>query len=175
MENEQSKQPNTELPPASNPEQKENSPTLESFASEIETIKESIQKRKSETTTLKILFYTGLAVLLFGFIYTNQTLQRAQYKTIESNIDRLQNQVSHTLLLLERKLQKEIHDLDVKLYEQSGTGFYNAIHNMNRMLDQIEPQTTSMGILIEKIQRNSNELSQRVRALQNQDEMPPTP
>jgi hypothetical protein len=175
MENEQSKHLNTELPPPSNPEQKENSPNLEFFASEIETIKASIQKRKSEITTLKILFYTGLAVLLFGFIYTSQTLQRAQYRTIELNIDNLQNQVSHTLLLLEKKLQKEIHDLDAKSNEQSGSGFYNAIQNMNQMLDKIEPQTTSMGILIEKVQRNANELSQMVRALQNQDERPPIP
>ncbi len=66
--------------------QKENPPTLESFASELETIQADLRKRKSETTTLKILFYTGLAVLLFGFIYTNQTLQIYQSDPAESPI-----------------------------------------------------------------------------------------
>ena len=49
------------------------------ISSELNAIKANFEKRKSETTTLKILFYTALAVLLLGFIYTNQTLQRAQH------------------------------------------------------------------------------------------------
>ncbi len=174
MENEETKNASTEQTPESGQKQKEIPMTLESVASEIKTLKAGIQKRKSETTTLKILFYTGLAVLLFGFIYTNQTLQRAQYKNIETNIDLLQNQVSHTLLLLERKLQKEINELESKLNGTSGSGLHNTIHNMNQALDQLEPQTTSMSILIEKVQRNSNELNQMLLDLQTQGEMPPT-
>jgi hypothetical protein len=38
------------------------------------------------STKLKILFYTGLAVLLLGFIYTNKTLQRAQSRNLKTNI-----------------------------------------------------------------------------------------
>ncbi len=131
----------------------------------LETIQASLQKRKSETTTLKILFYTGLAVLLFGFIYTNQTLQRTQYRNLESNIRLLQNRVNHTLLSVERKLHDEIQSLDAKI---NGTSdFQERIQSMNRALDQLEPQSTPVGILIEKVQRNSNELSQMVQALEN--------
>ncbi len=151
--------------------QKENPPTLESFASELETIQADLRKRKSETTTLKILFYTGLAVLLFGFIYTNQTLQRAQYRSLESNIRLLQNRVNHTLLSLERKLHNEIQGLDAKI--KGTSGFHERIQSMNRALDQLEPRSTPVGILIEKIQRNSNELSQMVQALEGQKEILP--
>ena len=176
MENKETKNQTTEQTLQSNLDQKEGTPTLETFASELETIKASIQKRKSETTTLKILFYTGLAVLLFGFVYTSQTLQRAQNQNLESTLSFLQTQVNHTLLLLENKLQREIQDLEAKMNGEASPGFHKTIQNMNQALDQLEPQTTSLGILIEKVQRNSNELSQMVRTLQNQEEAaPPTP
>ena len=95
MENKETKNQTTEQTLQSNLDQKEGTPTLETFTSELETIKASIQKRKSETTTLKILFYTGLAVLLFGFVYTSQTLQRAQNQNLESTLSFLQSQVNH--------------------------------------------------------------------------------
>lgn len=146
--------------------------TPESIASELETIRESLRKRKSDTTTLKILFYTGLAVLLFGFFYTNQTLQRAQHRNLESHVTLLQSQVSHTLLMLEKKLHEEILDLDAKLSRTSDSSISERIQDMNEALEQLEPQSTSMGILIEKVQRSSNELRNMVAA-ENQQEMPP--
>ena len=173
MENEENKHETTEPAPQSNSVQKEGTLTLETFVSELETIKASIQKRRSETTTLKILFYTGLTVLLFGFVYTSQTLQRAQNQNLESTLSFLQTQVNHTLLLLENKLQREIQDLEAKMNGEASPGFHKTIQTMNQALDQLEPQTTSLGILIEKVQRNSNELSQMVRTLQNQEEAPP--
>ena len=169
MENKETKNQTTEQTIQSNSGQNEGIPTLETFASELEIIKASIQKRKSETTTLKILFYTGLAVLLFGFMYTSQTLQRAQSQNIESTLLSLQSQVNHTLLSLEHKLQREIQDLEAKVNGEFSPGFHKTILKMNLALDQLEPQTTSQGILIEKVQRNSNELSQMVRTLQNQE------
>ena len=120
MENEETKQP--EQTPQSNLDQREEAPTLDTFALELKNIKANIKKGEGETTTLKILFYTGLAVLLFGFIYTNQTLQRAQHQNIEANINYLQHQVDHTLLLLERKLHEEIQDLEAKV---NGTSMPN--------------------------------------------------
>ena len=173
MENAENKQP--EQTPQLDPEQKEESPSLETITSELETLRASIKKRKSETTTLKILFYTGLTVLLFGFIYTNQILQRAQYQNIESNIGSLQSQVNHTLLLLERKLHNEIQVIEEKLNGASAPGLHQTIHRMNQALDQLEPQTTSIGILIEKVKRNSNELSQMVQTLPPQEEIVPVP
>ena len=164
MENEETK--HTEQKPQSNLDQREESLTLDTFTSELKIIKASIKKRKSETTTLKILFYTGLAVLLFGFVYTSQTLQRAQNKNIDSTLSFLQGQVNHTLLLLENKLHREIRDLEARVDGESRPGLHKSIQNMNQALDQLEPQTTALGILIEKVQRNSNELSQMVQQTQ---------
>ena len=146
--------------------------TPESIASELETIRASLRKRESDTTTLKILFYTGLAVLLFGFFYTNQTLQRAQHRNLESHVTLLQSQVSHTLLMLEKKLHEEILNLDAKFSETSGSSVSERIQDLNQVLEQLEPQSTSMGILIEKVQRSSNELRQMVET-ENLEEMPP--
>ena len=144
--------------------QKDSNQALENLTSELETIRVGLKKGKTDTTTLKILFYTGLAVLLVGFIYTNQTLQRAQHRNLESYISLLQGQVNHTMLLLEKKLHKEILDLDTKLKGTSSTTFYDRTRNLNNALDQLEPQTTSISILIERVKRTSSELSHLVEA-----------
>jgi hypothetical protein len=46
---------------------------------------------------------------------------------------------------------------------------------MNQALDQLEPKTTSIEILIDKVRRNSNELSQMVHTLKPQEEAAPMP
>ena len=148
--------------------------TPESIASELETIRASLKKRESDTTTLKILFYTGLAVLLFGFFYTNQTLQRAQHQSLESHVTLLQSQVSQTLLMLEKKLHEEILDLDAKFSRTSDSSINERIQIMNQALDQLEPQSTSIGILIEKVQRSSSELRQMVET-ESPQELTPAP
>jgi uncharacterized protein YukE len=169
MENEETKhEPQKQTP------EKADSPALENFASELENIRVDLRKRKSEITTLKILFYTGLAVLLFGFMYTNQTLQRAQYQSLESHMNLLQNRIDHTLLLLEKNLQNEIHELDAKLSGTSAYGFQERVKSMNQALDLLEPQSASMDILIKKIKKDSNELIQMVEA-ENREEVAPLP
>ena len=143
---------------------KDSNQTLENLTLELETIQVGLKKGKTDTTTLKILFYTGLAVLLFGFIYTNQTLQRAQHRNLESHISLLQGQVNHTMLLLEKKLHKEILDLDTKLKGTSSTSFYDRTQHLNNALDQLEPQAHSISILIERVKTTSIELSHLVEA-----------
>lgn len=171
MENEESKNKTTEKENQSDSDQTDESTSVETLKLELEELKFSLQKRKSETTTLKILFYTGLAVLLFGFIYTSQTLQRAQNQNLESNIAFMQSQVNHTLLLLERKLHNEIQDLDAKVSGTSGINFHETIQSMNEALDQLEPKTTTSSILIDKVKKDSIELSQMVGTLPTQEEM----
>jgi hypothetical protein len=146
--------------------------TQENFESELVLIRASLQKGKSDTTTLKILFYTGLAVLLLGFIYTNQTLQRAQHRNVETHINLLQNQVNHTLLLMEKKLHKEIIELDAKLNGEPSITFHKRIQNMNFALDRFQPQSTSTVILVKKVQRVSNELSQLVESKNLEETLP---
>ena len=144
--------------------------TLSQVSGELNTIKASIEKRKSETTTLKILFYTGLAVLLVGFIYTNQTLQRAQSHNLETNIVTLQNSINHNLLSLERKL----HDKITNLENKAGVlNLHGTIKSMNRALSALRPETQTTNQLIKKVQRDSQELSNMILNLQNEDSFAP--
>lgn len=144
--------------------------TLNQVSDEINTIKASIEKRKSETTTLKILFYTGLAVLLVGFIYTNQTLQRAQSRNLETNIITLQNSINHNLLSLERKLHEEFTTHKTKANDLD---LHESIKNMNHALSALHPETQTTNALIKKVQRDSQELSNMILYQQNEDSFVP--
>ena len=119
---------------------------------ELNAIRNSIEKRKSETTTLKILFYTGLAVLLFGFIYTNQTLQRAQHNNLKANIAVLKKRANQNLLSLERKLREEI------LENKSATPHHRldkSVQSMNRALGKLSTETTVIDKLVKKVKKDS--------------------
>ena len=144
--------------------------TLNQVSGELNSIKASIKKRKSETMTLKILFYTGLAVLLVGFIYTNQTLQRAQSQNLETNIVTLQNSINHNLLSLERKLHEKITTLEIKT---NGLDLHESIKNMNRALSALRPETQTTNALIKKVQRDSKELSNMILNQQNENSFTP--
>ena len=144
--------------------------TLNQVSGELNIIKSSIEKRKSETMTLKILFYTGLAVLLVGFIYTNQTLQRAQSQNLETKIATLQNNINYNLLSLEKKLHKKITTLEPKT---NGLDLHDSIKNMNRALSALNPKTQTTNALIKKVQRDSQELSKMVLDQQNNDSFTP--
>ena len=133
--------------------------SLRQISSELSAIKANVKKRKSEITTLKILFYTGLSVLLFGFIYTNQTLQRAQYSNLETNISALQNRLNHTFLSLEKKVREEIIEMENKVYGNPKYKFKKSIEDMNQALDALRPETQTMNKLIQKVQKDSQELS----------------
>jgi Tfp pilus assembly protein PilN len=143
---------------------------LSQVSGELNTLKASIEKRKSETTTLKILFYTGLAVLLVGFIYTNQTLQRAQSRNLETNIVTLQNSINHNLLSLERKLHNKITTLESKT---NGLDLHESIKNMNRALSALRPETQTTNALIKKVQRDSQELSNMILGQRSEDSFTP--
>jgi len=169
MDQDETKQDSPNKPRAQNEIEKLTT-TLNQVSGELNRIKASIEKRKSETTTLKILFYTGLAVLLVGFIYTNQTLQRAQSQNLKTNIVTLQNSINNNLLSLERKLYKTITTLEPKT---DGLDFHDSIKNMNRALNALRPETQTTNALIKKVQRDSQELSKMLLEKQNSDSFTP--
>jgi len=151
--------------PSATNQQKEIEQLTESLSqihSELNFIKTNVKKRKSEITTLKILFYTGLFVLLFGFIYTNQTLQRAQYDNLETNISTLQNRINHTFISLEKKMREEIIEMENKVYGNPKYKFRKSIEDMNQALNALRPETKTINKLIQKVQKDSQELSNMV-------------
>jgi hypothetical protein len=141
--------------------------SLSHIHSELSFIKTNVKKRKSEITTLKILFYTGLFVLLFGFIYTNQTLQRAQYDNLETNISTLQNRINHTFISLEKKMHEEIIEMEDKVYGNPKYKFRKSIEDMNHALNGLRPETQTINKLIQKVQKDSQELSDMVLSQTN--------
>ena len=169
MDQDETKQDSPNKPRAQNEIEKLTT-TLNQVSGELNSIKASIEKRKSETTTLKILFYTGLAVLLVGFIYTNQTLQRAQSQNLETNIVTLQNRINHNLLALERKFYKKITTLELKT---NGLDIHGSIINMNRALSALNTKTQTTNALIKQVKRDSQELSKMVLDQQNNDSFTP--
>ena len=133
------------------------------ITSELNAIKASVEKRKSETTTLKILFYTALAVLLFGFIYTNQTLQRAQHNNLQANITALKSTVDQNLLSLEKKLHREILESKDK---DPHHRLNKSIHSMNQALDKLPYENKGIDKLVKKVKRDSEELISLLRSEQ---------
>ncbi|MFQ5673584.1 MAG: hypothetical protein ACE5G9_10855 [Nitrospinales bacterium] len=89
--------------------------TIRSLASELETIKENIQKRKRETTTLKIMLYTGLFLLMVGFIYSNTTLQRVQLKSLEEDFQALTRQSNQDLTAVQNVIFRQMRRLKDEL------------------------------------------------------------
>ena len=144
--------------------------TLSQVSCELNSIKSRIAKRESETTALKILFYTGLALMLLGIIYTNQTLQRAQSRNLKTNIVTLQNSTNHNLLSLERKLNGKITTLGIKINDLDP---HVSIKNMNRALSVLHPEKKTINALIKKVQRDSQELINMILNQKNEDSFGP--
>jgi molecular chaperone GrpE (heat shock protein) len=72
----------------------------------------------------------------------------------------------------EKRLHEEILDLDAKFSEISGSNVSERIQDLNGALEQLEPRSTSMRILIKKFQSISNKLRQMLEA-ESREEMPP--
>jgi len=133
--------------------------SVDAIASELETLKLNIQKRKNENTTLKILFYTGLTVLLLGFLYTNSTLQRAQIDSMESSIHLLRTLMNKELLSVEKNVYQKIELLEKSAGEQSKANLQESLANMNEAISRLSPDDEKTAELIDRVRKNSNELS----------------
>lgn len=144
--------------------QKENEDTtpansVDAIASELETLKLNIQKRKSENTTLKILFYTGLIVLLLGFLYTNSTLQRAQMDSMESSIHLLRNLMNKELLSVEKNVYQKIDLLEKGAGELSRANLQESLTDMTAAISRLNPDDEKTVELIDLVKKHSQELS----------------
>lgn len=76
--------------------------------------------------------------------------------------------------MLEKKIHDKIQDLELKM-GASGNGFHQTIYSMNQALNQLEPQTTSIDILIKKVKKNSKELRQMLLDPPPPEEIIPIP
>ncbi|PIQ99315.1 MAG: hypothetical protein COV66_12090 [Nitrospinae bacterium CG11_big_fil_rev_8_21_14_0_20_45_15] len=81
---------------------------VENLARDIETIKKTLHIRKTENITLRIILYTGLTVLLVGFIFFSRTVQQAQLENMDSTLASMQNRINLDMISFQRELLKEV-------------------------------------------------------------------
>ena len=141
--------------------------SISSLSSELEGIKKNLQKRKSENTTLRVLFYTGLLVLLVGFLYSNSVLQRAHMRSLEKNIITLEQRLSHDINQAKVNLELDIQESkkEVKLIE--GTDIFSALKRMDYAISQLRPKQEQTTTLINQVRLNTDEFT---NILKNQPE-----
>jgi len=140
--------------------------TIDSLSAELEEVKRSLQKRKNENTTLKILVYTGLLVLLVGFLYSNSVLQRAHMRSLEKNIISLEQRLSYDIGQIEMALEQDIQEgRELKLIE--GANIFTVLKRMDYAISKLEPKKEKIVLLVNQVRLNTTEFSQ---LLKNQPE-----
>jgi len=137
--------------------------TIDSLSAELEGVKKNLQKRKSENTTLKILFYTGLLVLLVGFLYSNSVLQRAHMRSLEKNIISLEQRLSHDISQVEVNLQLDIQKEKDGLKLIDGVDIFTVLNRMNYAISQLRPKKEQTVMLINQVRLNTDEFSQLLK------------
>ena len=105
--------------------------TIDSLSAELEEVKMNLQKRKRENTTLKVLLYTGLLVLLVGFLYSNSVLQRAHMRSLEKNIISLEQRLSHDLNQVKLNLELDIQRGKGELKLIDGVDIFTLLNRMD--------------------------------------------
>lgn len=156
-----SKEPNIEESP--NDEIQSLTQTINKLSAELETVKENVQKRKSENTTLKVLFYTGLVVLLGGFLYSNAVLQRAHMRSLERNIISLEQRILLDMDQIKMDLERDVQDLDRKLRSIYGTDIFTILNRMDLAITQIHPKKERTAMLINRVRLHADEFNRSLR------------
>ncbi len=139
------------------------SKSINTLFSELEMIKKSVQKRRDENTTLKVLFYTGVFVLLGGFLYSNSVLQRAHMRSLEKNFfsveQRLYQDINQTKINLELKVQR----LQKQLKQIDGTDIFTILSRMDFAISQIHPTHEKTIMLINQVRLDTDEFSRLLK------------
>jgi len=143
--------------------------TIDSLSAELEEVKKNLQKRKSENTTLKVLFYTGLLVLLVGFLYSNSVLQRAHMRSLEKNIISLEQRLSHDINQVKMNLELDIQGAKKEVKLINGVDIFTVLNRVDYAISQLRPKKEQTVMLINQVRLSTDEFS---RLLKNRTESP---
>ena len=143
--------------------------TIDSLSAELEEVKKNLQKRKSENTTLKVLFYTGLLVLLVGFLYSNSVLQRAHMRSLEKNIISLEQRLSHDISQVKMNLELDIQGAKKEVKLINGVDIFTVLNRVDYAISQLRPKKEQTVMLINQVRLSTDEFS---RLLKNRTESP---
>ena len=137
--------------------------SIGSLSAEMKEVKKNLQKRKRENTTLKVLFYTGLLVLLVGFLYSNSVLQRAHMRSLEKNIisleQRLSQEINQIKVSLELNIQEE--KKEVKLID--GANIFTVLKRMDYAISQLRPKKEQTTALLNQVRLNTDEFTRLLK------------
>lgn len=133
--------------------------TLEKLSAQVQSLEQNLKKRKTEVTTLKVLFYTAFLVLLAGWIYSTTTLQRAQLHSMDSSIALLQKRMKVELTMTQRILYDEIQRVRTATHLARGEGLPGVLARMNDTVALVEPASEKQAELVQKIKQDSEELT----------------
>ena len=134
-----------------------------SLSAELEGVKQTLQKRKRENTTLKVLFYTGLLVLLVGFLYSNSVLQRAHMRSMERNIISLEQRLSHEINQVKLSLELDIQGAKKEVELIDDADIFTVLERMDYAISQLRPKKEQITALVNQVRLNTDEFTQLLR------------
>jgi methyl-accepting chemotaxis protein len=134
-----------------------------SLSAELEGVKKTLQKRKRENTTLKVLFYTGLLVLLVGFLYSNSVLQRAHMRSLEKNIISLEHRLSHEINQVKLSLELDIQGAKKEVELIDDADIFTVLERMDYAISQLRPKKEQITALVNQVRLNTDEFTQLLR------------
>ncbi|MBT3515928.1 MAG: hypothetical protein HN474_11545 [Nitrospina sp.] len=144
-------------------EKKSLTKTIDSLTAELEEVQKSLQKRKRENTTLKILFYTGLFVLLVSFLYSNSVLQRAHMRSLEKNIISLEQRLFNDISQLATNIELELQVKEKKLKLIDETDIFSVLDRMDYAISRLRPKKKHTMILINRARLNTSQFSRLLK------------
>jgi len=148
---------------------------INNLSAELEVAKKNALKNKNEHTTLKVLFYTGLVVLLAGFIYSNYVLQRAHMRSMERNIISAEQRVSLEMNSIKMEFEKEVKGLHKQLKSVYGTDIFTTLDRMDLAISQIHPKKERTAMLINRVRLHADEFSRKLKDQANRSKIKKTP
>ena len=137
--------------------------SIGSLFAELEEVKKNLQKRKSENTTLKVLFYTGMLVLLVGFLYSNSVLQRAHMRSLEKNIISLDQRLSHDIDQVKMNLELDIQGAKKEVKLIDGADIFTVLERMDYAISKLRPNEEQTTALVNQVRLNIDEFTQLLK------------
>ena len=137
--------------------------TIDSLSAELEEVKNNLQIRKRENTTLKVLFYTGLLILLVGFLYSNSVLQRAHMRSLGKNIISLEQRLSHEINQVKMSLELDIQGAKKEVKLVDGADIFTVLERMDYAISQLRPKEEQTTALVNQVRLNTDEFTQLLK------------
>jgi len=134
------------------------------MASQILKLVETLQKNKRDILALKIMLYTGIALLVGGFFYYNNTVQKIRMQTLDADSPFRQSQGDLNTMKVQTGIFQEIQslktavdDLARKNIEGNGNHVEQAVVGMNSTLTLLSDEPSKIRELARQVRQTSRE------------------